>query len=94
MQTPSDSFHIIFVFASSNLQPNKTSHLIKAVSDFTFPIYLYHMPVLIFLSAIVPASPENWWRPIFILALTCIAIVVLGRGSEVARRAIIGFLKS
>lgn len=67
---------------------------IRRMAGLTFSIYLYHLPILLFLGAVLPGLPTDWQRRMLMLAVTFLAIAWLGRFTEQKKHLFKGWLVS
>jgi peptidoglycan/LPS O-acetylase OafA/YrhL len=61
---------------------------IKAAASYTFSIYLFHMPLLTFLGAVIPGRAEQSWHRLSLLAATSVGILLLGTLTEQKRKGL------
>jgi peptidoglycan/LPS O-acetylase OafA/YrhL len=81
----------LLLFDRVDLSPNSRSvRLMRYVADGTFPLYLFHVPMLYLVRALVPYDPGSRWQLAAILAGVTIVSILLGgvcnRLKDVLRR--------
>lgn len=82
------ALHIAAVGAIASTRiaiPQRLARMIKAVSAYTFSIYLFHFPILVFLGARLPNPPDDPARRATLLLASSLAIYVLAQVSEKKR---------
>jgi peptidoglycan/LPS O-acetylase OafA/YrhL len=85
-----------------NLEPYRIVKLTRWMAGHTFSLYLYHVPILLFLRAITKYDPNNQIAVYAAMAVTLLMIVVLSKITEeqypnlraTLRRWIAAFLQS
>ena len=82
------ALHIAALGAIANIGmviPQGLARMIKAVSAYTFSIYLFHFPLLVFLGALLPNPSDDHARRAALLLASSLAIFALAQISEKKR---------
>jgi len=71
-----------FISARVVIFNNASIKIIRFASSYTFSLYLFHMPILFFISALIPYSETPFLNIFGCLFVTIILIVILGNLTE------------
>ncbi len=69
----------LLLFDTASLPPNSRSvRVMRYVADGTFPLYLFHVPMMYLIRALVPYNPSSRWQIALILAAVTLVCILLG----------------
>jgi len=69
----------LLLFDTVDLPPNSRSvRLMRYVADGTFPLYLFHVPMMYLIRALVPYDPASRWQLALILVGVTVVCILLG----------------